>query len=167
MLAALTWKESQEAFFYKRFGVYQLAQDYCRQTPIKPPKVIDIDYIRLDKQGRLTLKKGFLSDGPSGPTIDSIIALIEAFIHDAFYRLMRMRLLLLSWKAAVDRFFYDGLLLAGMIQFRAYAWWRGVQEFGYGSLRPEDEPELQRAPIPFPKPPQVFISPIPGYSIPA
>lgn len=167
MLAALTWKEDSEAFFYYRFGVYQLAEDYRRQTPIRPPVVIDIDYIRLDKQGRLTLKKGYISDGPSGPTIDSIISLIEAFIHDAFYRLMRLRLLHLSCKEAVDRFFYEGLLKAGMIQFRAYAWWRGVQEFGYGSLRPEDEPQLQRAPIPFPKPAQVFRSPIPGYSIPA
>lgn len=50
---------------------YQLAEDDWLQTNIIPPSPIDLQFITLDMTGRLGLRSGYASDGPSGPTIDT------------------------------------------------------------------------------------------------
>jgi len=46
-------------------------------------------FISLDRNGRLVVKKGYRWDGPSGPTIDSDSFMRGALVHDALYQLLR------------------------------------------------------------------------------
>ena len=53
---------------YKIIGKYQLAESITFQTEIYPDEDISTRYIKLTKEGKLTLRYGYASDGPSGPT---------------------------------------------------------------------------------------------------
>ena len=68
---------------------YQLKQPCVVVIEIKPAIPIDLDYIALDSTGRLTIKKGYAWDGPSGPTIDIKSFMRGSLVHDALYQLMR------------------------------------------------------------------------------
>jgi hypothetical protein len=84
---------SNERIYYKKGYKYQLTSDYSTVIDIKPEKDISTDYISLTTQGELTIKKGYASDGPSGPTWDTPAFMRGAFVHDAFYQLMRQKYL--------------------------------------------------------------------------
>jgi len=74
---------------YRKGYKYQLTVPYVTQIPIKPGKSINTDYIALTKTGKLTIKKGYAWDGPSGPTVDSLNFMRGSLVHDALYQLMR------------------------------------------------------------------------------
>jgi hypothetical protein len=54
---------------------------------------VNLEFFDLNIWGRLTVKKGYLSDGPSGPTIDTASFMRGAFFHDVLYQMLRMRLI--------------------------------------------------------------------------
>ena len=136
--------------------LYEKDQNYCTraefraETNIRPARKIVCEFGGLDRKGRMTIYRGFMWDGASGPTLDTPDSIIASLMHDFGYRLIRLGFLEPEHKAAVDRMFYERLLADGMPQFRAYAWYKGVSAFGGSSIRPEAERALQRAPEPFP-----------------
>ena len=50
-------------------------------------------FIQLTAKGKLTIKRGYAWDGPSGPTIDTKTFMRGSLVHDALYQLMRLKVL--------------------------------------------------------------------------
>ena len=67
--------------------------DYWIDVGIKPAKEIKLEFLKLTKDGILTLLKGYMSDGASGPARDTANIMRAAFVHDALYQLLRLLLL--------------------------------------------------------------------------
>jgi hypothetical protein len=98
-----------------------------------------LDFIELDHKGKLTLKKGFCWDGPSGPTIDTDSAMPGSAAHDALYRLMRKGKLPYELRKYADRFYMDICDEDGMHWFRCNTHLYFLALFGAKNARPEKD----------------------------
>lgn len=67
---------------------YQLKEDYSVAVDIKDHNV-DTTFLALDPTGLLLIRKGYVWDGPSGPTYDTPSFMRAALVHDSLYELMR------------------------------------------------------------------------------
>lgn len=130
---------------YKDGYKYQLVEDYSIQIKITG-YVADTPYLKLTKEGLLTLKAGYASDGPSGPTFDTKNSIRGGFVHDALYWLMRNNFIPLSYKEYVDRLFQRILIEDRMWKIRAWIWYQGVHRKGIEHLYPSCERPALRAP---------------------
>ena len=128
---------------YRKGYKYQLAQDVSGQTPIKPEKAIDTEFIKLTLDGFMFIGSGYAWDGASGPTIDSRSTFTPSVIHDAFCQLIRNGYLPDSARKEADLFFYDLLRKRKMWWLRARIWLRGVR---IGSLKHQKPKEVFTAP---------------------
>ena len=73
---------------YRSGYKYQLAKNYVQQIKIKPAAdITEPDFIKLTKDGTLTVKKGYAWDGPSGPVPDTKENLRASLVHDALYHM--------------------------------------------------------------------------------
>jgi len=133
------WLEYREG--YK----YQLAKDYTHIVPIKG-YTIDTEFVQLNPGGGLTLNKGYATDGPSGPTIDTTSAIRGSFVHDALYWLIRNGLLSKGSKDLADTLFRDICIEDGMWRLRARWWYAALQREGIHNLYPSSEKTILRAP---------------------
>ena len=70
---------------YKSGYKYQLYEDYAVMIGMIPPDDVVTDYIELNSDGLLTIRKGYAWDGPSGPTIDTLNFMRGSLVHDALY----------------------------------------------------------------------------------
>ena len=131
---------------YKSGYKYQLVESYSVQTPVRPIDFILSEYIELTVLGVLTIHKGYAWDGASGPGIDTKNIMSPSLEHDAFYQLMRQRLLDPAWRVAVDRFLQTRCLENGMSKIRA--WWvhRGVRLGGGPYADPKNAKVIIEAP---------------------
>ena len=111
---------------YRKGYKYQLAASTSGQTPIKPDKEIDTEFIKLSKDGFMWIKSGYAFDGASGPTIDTKNTFTPALVHDAFCQLIRNGYLDKSARHEADHLFYEMLRERGMWWLRAKLWLRGV-----------------------------------------
>lgn len=93
-------------------------------------------YFKLAKDGILTVFKGYIWDGVSGPAIDTKNTMNSGLLHDALYQSIRMKLLPLSKKKEIDILFYNELIKDGMDKFRATYFYLAVVTFGYLSCIP-------------------------------
>ena len=128
---------------------YQLfRKGYTCQINIRK-KSIKTDFIQLTAKGKLTIKRGYAWDGPSGPTIDTKTFMRGSLVHDALYQLMRLKRL----DYTTDRQKADDLLKKhcrqdGMFWFRAWYVHKFVSWFGERHARPpiKSREELMLAP---------------------
>ena len=111
---------------YRKGYKYQLAGDVSGQTPIKPEKEIDTEFIKMTMDGFLFIKSGYAWDGSSGPTIDTKNQFTPSVVHDSFCQLIRNGYLPQSARHDADHFFYEMLLERKMCKLRAKLWLRGV-----------------------------------------
>ena len=74
---------------YTKGYKYQLSETYKVQVAIYPNRWLVTDYVTLSPEGWLTLRKGYASDGASGPAIDTKTIMRGAFCHDGLYQIMR------------------------------------------------------------------------------
>lgn len=108
---------------------YQLAEDYEVQTPVVG-EAIDDPLFTLYRDGFLRVRKGFAWDGASGPTFDTKASMSASLVHDVFCILMRDgRISYDRWQDAINLFFEEMCVKAGMWRWRARLWHAGV-EFG-------------------------------------
>ncbi len=114
---------------------YQLTKDFSQKTNITGFN-ITTEYLRLETNGLLHIKKGYCWDGPSGPTIDTKSAMRGSLVHDALYQLIRMGLLPLSNREAADKELYIILLEDGMWGWRAWLWHRSVRKAAASAAEP-------------------------------
>ena len=121
-------------------GIYQLAAPFSIQTDIIPDEAWASEpYLMLTRQGMLFLEIGYVSDGPSGPTLDSPCSIRGAFIHDAFYRLMRRGKLSQDWRKRADEIIRECCLEDGMWAWRAGIWYHSLRVAGAGSAKYDSE----------------------------
>ena len=134
-----SWVEYQDGF------KYQISKDYSIQTEIVGYDLTG-SYITLSKEGVLTLKSGYASDGPSGLTVDTRNSIRAAFVHDAFYYLIRNGYIDQIHKPYIDLLFKQILIEDGMWWPRAEIWYWGVKTRGTEYLYPSKERPILRAP---------------------
>ncbi len=70
---------------YKAGYRYQLHESYTIYTFIYPDDDIDTHFLRLDKSGVLTIRKGYSWDGASN-AVDTLSFMRGSLVHDAFYQ---------------------------------------------------------------------------------
>ncbi len=117
---------------------YQLMEQYIHETGLKIPESISTtaNWVKMTKSGRLTLKKGYAWNGPSGPTIDTKNFMRGSLVHDALYQLMRERLLPQRMRKAADVMLRDICIHDGMSKTRADYVYHAVRVFAGKAAKP-------------------------------
>lgn len=113
--------------------------------PVVGDLIIDTDYITLDEDGLLTIKKGYAWDGPSGPTFDTKNFMRGSLVHDVLYQLIR------EGHLSYIRLFADNLLRTlcredGMSWIRAWWIYRALRLFGSTAADPASKKPILTAP---------------------
>lgn len=122
----------------KKHWKYLLGDDFTLQTGVQPTNLVDTPFIKLTKKGKLTIKKSYAWDGPSGPMRDDETNMRASLVHDAFYQLMRMRKLgQKKWQEPVDTLFHDMCINDGMKPRRARRAYKALQLVGVLSSKPQ------------------------------
>ncbi len=121
---------------------YQLRDDYSVPIDLAPSEPVVHPFVRLERDGLLTLRAGYAWDGPSGPALDTRNFMRASLVHDALYQLMRLGLL----DHGVHRAHADAILRAlcledGMSAWRAGLAYHAVRLFGARHATPRTEPE--------------------------
>lgn len=126
---------------------YQLKEAYSVVIDIKPPSIIDTEYIDLDTEGTLVIAKGYAWDGPSGPTVDTLTFMRGSLVHDALYQLMRENYLdHIIYREPADRVLQKICKEDGMWSVRAWWVYHGVRLFADPAADPSDKRPLIMAP---------------------
>lgn len=112
----------------------RLDESFSAQTQIKDFRVF-FPYIRLDKDGLLTISKGFIWDGASGPTIDTETTMRASCVHDALYCLVQRGLLPSSVRWRADLTLYRIMREDGAWGIRSMYWLAAVDLFGIFAVR--------------------------------
>lgn len=123
----------QEIHKYK----YRLYERFIIRTPIIN-KAYKHDLFELRADGILIINPGYLWDGVSGPTWDTLSTMIAGLVHDALYQAIRLKLLVLTFKDIIDVFFHTIMIRDGVWQARAWYFYEAVKKFGKGSCIPGD-----------------------------
>ena len=89
------------------------------------------------KAPQLCIRSGYAWDGASGPTVDTTATMYPALVHDALYQLIRLGVLPVARREAVDKLFRQLLKKDGMTFFRRWYFYQAVRWFGASSARPE------------------------------
>jgi hypothetical protein len=132
---------------YRKGYKYQIVSDYEVTIPILPVRDIDTDYIKLNTQGLLKLKKGYAWDGPSGPTIDTLNFMRGSLVHDALYQLMRERHLEKDlFRGPADRLLRDMCRADGMNAIRAWGVYYALRIGGDPAADPSNDKRDLHAP---------------------
>ena len=136
-----------ECIAYKGGYKYQLKQDYSTEIGIRPTAPVDTEFLSLTAGGRLTVKKGYAWDGPSGPTVDTLNFMRGSLVHDALYQLMREGHLDRDrHKEPADRLLQKMCREDGMTALRAWQVYQGVHLFGNPATDPANDRPLKKAP---------------------
>lgn len=127
---------------------YQLKEAYTLPIEIKPESSIDdLEYVKLDVDGNLTIEKGYAWDGPSGPTVDTLSFMRGSLVHDALYQLMREeRLDRTVHRETADRILRDICKEDGMWSVRAWWVFKAVRLFADPAADPASNRPVKRAP---------------------
>ena len=125
---------------YREGYKYQLIKSATFRVDAYPTQAIQTQFIDLDSDGALTIKRGYAWDGPSGPTIDTKNFMRGSLVHDALYQLMREGHL--NWR--IHRDVADKLLRRmcredGMAAIRAWWVYQAVKHFGKSSATVKSE----------------------------
>ena len=87
------------------------------------------DYVFINTAGTITLRRGYCWDGCSGPTWDDKKNMLAGLIHDGLYQLLRLEVIPYKKVDEVDKLFHKILLDSGMSRFRAWYYYRGVNNW--------------------------------------
>ena len=143
---------------YRNDYLYQLAEDEYFQTRIRPDVHIVTDFIELNTEGLLRVKRGYAWDGPSGPTkliveylekipfVGKWLAeqFLKAFLtpslgHDAKYQLLRQGYLSPDNRSIADDELKTDCLKRGMSKTRAGWVHEGVKKFAAFAADPKNK----------------------------
>lgn len=126
---------------------YQLAETYSVNVGIYPSRIINTDFLNLDLDGILTMKKGYAWDGPSGPAIDTKTFMRASLVHDALYQLMRLGYLSTkAYRGKADEVLRQICKEDGM--WKPRQWWvfRAVRKWAETAADPSSIRPIRTAP---------------------
>ncbi len=123
-----------------------MAESYSAEVVIRASEKIETDFIDLDTDGTLTMKKGYAWDGPSGSTRDTKSFMRGSLVHDALYQLMRSSLLPSSYREDADQELHRMCREDGMNRFRAWYVLLGVRKGAGFAASPKAKKEIRSAP---------------------
>ena len=120
---------------------FQLVNDYCVVTDIRPDYLIEAEFFQLDPNGVLTIRHGYAWDGPSDPFLWILPAFIRwrflrkfmrgSLVHDVLAQLLRDAWLERDkWFTAINRELEKICIEDGMCRIRARCVFVGVQYLG-------------------------------------
>lgn len=133
---------------------YQLMEEYRYATGFAVEQTVRTsgDYVVLESDGTLTIKKGYAWDGPSGPTVDTKNFMRGSLVHDALYQLLREDLVG-NGDGVRDAFRLEAdKLLRRMVRKDGMSWprwavvYRALRLFGGKAARKKPTPEPELAP---------------------
>lgn len=109
---------------YKKYK-YRLVDTYTIYVQIYPPSDIKTEFIELtSEKGLLSIKSGYMWNGPSGPAIDTPSFMRGSLVHDALYQLIREKHLDRSYRKKADQLLRWICIKDGMYPWRAfYVYW--------------------------------------------
>jgi len=108
---------------------YRLTKELVLLSSIRD-EYVRTEYIELKYDGRLTLRKGYAWDGPSGPTIDTADSMRGSAGHDALYQLISLGAIREELRIQADADLRAWCMQDGMSELRANAWYKAVRIFG-------------------------------------
>lgn len=124
-----------------------MAESYAISISIKAKSDIKTEFIDLDTEGNLIVKKGYAWDGPSGPVKDTKENMRASLVHDALYQLMRNKEInSRTHRKAADQEFKDLCKADGVSNFRASVYYKALRKFGKPAASPENKKKVVRAP---------------------
>lgn len=124
------FRTQQNDIKYRQRFKYQLSEDTEFMTSIKPESNISTEYIILDKEGKLTIRKGYQWDGATGPIADTIETFRASLAHSALYALMRWNILSSrQYRKEADMLFKELCLEDGVSKLRASAYYKALRKF--------------------------------------
>ena len=126
---------------------YQTKEDYAISILIYPQCNIETQFISLNTDGTLIIKKGYAWDGASGPIPDLKTVMRGSLVHDALYQLMREKKIDHdTYRYVADLTLRDICLEDGMSRLLAWIIYTGVRKFGDPFADPNDKRPLEYAP---------------------
>lgn len=132
---------------YRSDYKYQLADSYKISISIRPTSNIETDFIDLNIEGTLLIKKGYAWDGPSGPVKDTEENMRASLVHDALYQLMRNKeVSARTHRKAADQLFKDLCKADGVSNFTASVYYKALRKFGKPAASPQNKKKVHRAP---------------------
>ena len=141
--------ENMECIAYKDGYKYQLREEYVTEIDILPEEDICTDYVVLTAGGKLTIRKSYAWDGPSGPAIDTLDFMRGSLVHDALYQLMRLEELDRDiFREPADRLLQKMCREDGMWRIRAWWVYLGVKFFADPAADPANKKPVIKAPEP-------------------
>ena len=126
--------------YLKRLYKYELLDDFIAQIPVTPGQVIEHEYYYLNTIGLLHIRRGYMWDGPSGPTYDSKGLMIGSLVHDVGYQMTRD-----GWfdidqdRALWDQVYFDLIKRNGINPIRAWGHYRMLRRFGWKAALPDKD----------------------------
>ena len=124
---------------------YQLEEDYSFQTNITGNSGGN-GFVHIEHDGLLEVYAGYAWDGASGPTFDTNNSMRPSLIHDAFYQLMRRKIIPQLYRKRVDDILYEELKKNGMCWIRAKLWYNAVRKLAAPFADPAHAKLLLEAP---------------------
>jgi hypothetical protein len=134
---------------YRSGYKHQLVEEYSVKTRIKPRIKIETEYIILNSEGKLSVKKGYAWDGASGPVPDTRKVLRASLVHDALYQLMRTqpdKLPREDHRGDADLLFKEVCIEDGVVKSKAKVYYFGLRKFGEKFADPSSRKRIKTAP---------------------
>lgn len=128
---------------------YMLLEDVELQTSIIPPVPFATEFFGLDGNGLLTVRRGFMWDGASGPAVDTSSVMPASMVHDVGYRAIRMGLLPMEpFRKQFDQLYRDEAMRDGASWWRMQLHYFELRRHGEAAATPSEDsdPQAQEAP---------------------
>ena len=128
--------------YYKGGYKYICQEDWQGQINLYPTEDIETPYCKLSMDGDISISRGYGSDGPSGPSIDTDTFMLGAWVHDALYQLLRDEALPQTYRQGADRVLVEICEAKGMNWFRRQYVYRSLRMFGSPAASPHNKKEV-------------------------
>ena len=114
---------------------FKVEENFSIELPFKIPD-FEHPYASL-KDGILSVKRGYVWAGASGPVINTRDTLVASLVHDVLYQAMRLNLIKPSKenRKIADKNFFEILKMNGVNSFRSKVWYLAVKLFGKKSTK--------------------------------